>query len=228
MDIKSAIKETGQEFLAQSMNNTEQAFAQAQVEPDEPLPQPVDVWQQRRDAQANLAPTKIHGARPKMQLDMAQLLNGPVKDAYKKTVDDGELLRESGDTERARILEQQYMQDYYYPLIDALVRMNSRDEVLASQDALEALDALAIVPGGGDTTGYASTFVAGLYEPTDNVYHTDAWVGEQMRRIRTLSADHRTREAAAVARKLQTSIDAGEHSASPEDYELIQRVAIRV
>lgn len=189
--------------------------------------QPTDIWQQRRNAQAAMTPAPVRGARPKMKLDLQELLQGPIQDAYKKTLDDSDSLRAEGETERARLLEQQYMQDYYYPVIDALIRMNSMEEVLGSQDALETLDALAIVPGGGATNGYASVYISNLYEPAGNTYHSDAQVRDAVRRIRMLCGSGDVRQAGALARRMQEKIDRGDNVALPEDYELIQKIVLR-
>ena len=194
---------------------------------EEETVQPTDVWQQRRTAQSNLSPVNVRGSRPKAKLDLDQLLEGPIKDAYRKTLDDSELLRAEGETERARLLEQQYMQDYYYPVVDALIRLNSQEEVLANQDALQALDALAIVPGGGATDGYASVFISSLYQPAGNTFRSDAEVRDAVRRVGALCNEGQIRQAAALARRMQNKIDRGDNVALPEDYELLQRVVLR-
>lgn len=189
--------------------------------------QPTDLWEERRRARANATPPAVHGANPHMQLDLQQLLAGPIKDAYKKTREDSERLRAEGEINRAYLLEQQYMEDYYYPVIDALIRLNSQEEVLASQDALEALDQLAIVPAGGDTTGYASVFISQLYQPIERVYKSDAQVREATRKIRALCNSGQIRQAGTVARRIQEKIDYGSNVATPEDYEMIQRIVLR-
>lgn len=222
MDIET-ISNNVEEFI----NGVEVGDVEAEEEVVDIAPQPTDIWQQRRNAQAGMTPAPVRGARPKMKLDLQELLQGPIQDAYKKTLDDSDSLRAEGETERARLLEQQYMQDYYYPVIDALIRMNSMEEVLAAQDALETLDALAIVPGGGATNGYASVYISNLYEPAGNTYHSDAQVRDAVRRIRMLCNSGDVRQAGALARRMQEKIDRGDNVALPEDYELIQKVVLR-
>lgn len=213
-EFKSRVEEVNNKMIAEEDKTVE-------------APQPTDLWQERRQARANNTPPAVRGANPKMQLDLQDLLRGPVKDAYRKAREDSERLRAEGETQRAYLVEQQYMEDYYYPVIDALVRLNSQEEVLASQDALETLDALAIVPAGGDTTGYASVFISQLYEPIERVYTSDAQVREATRKIRALCNSGQIRQAAAVARRIQDKIDYGSNRATPEDYEMIQRVVLR-
>lgn len=190
-------------------------------------PQLTDVWQQRLSSQRNVAPTTVRGSRPKTKLDFEQLLQGGIQDAYKKALDDSELLRAEGDTARAKLVEQQYMQNYYYPVIDALVRLNSQEEVLANQDVLEALDTLAIVPGGGAADGYASVFVSSLYEPDASVTHSDAQVRQAVKQITQLCNSGQVRQAIGLAQRFQEQVDRGDNLATPADYALLQKIALR-
>lgn len=230
MDINAIIAAAGDEMLQQSHANTEQAFAVEEVSEEQPTvsDQPIDMWQNRLNAQRDTTPTAVYGARPKMQLDLTDLIqHGPIKDAYRKTVDDSERLRAEGETQRAGLIEQQYMQDYFYPTVDALIRMNSMEELLASQDVLEALDAMAIVPGGGRADGYTSVYVSSLYEPAGNTFKSDAQVRDAVRRIEALCGRNQIRQAGTLARRVQEKIDTGQNVALPEDYEIIQKVALR-
>lgn len=192
-----------------------------------PPTEPTDLWQNRRRARTEATPTPVRGASPRMQLDLDQLLNGPIRDAYKKAREESESLRAEGETQRAQMVEQQYMEEYYYPVIDALVRLNSQEEVLASQDALEALDSLAMVPGGGDTTGYASVFVSSLYEPVEKAFTSDAQVRQAIQQIELLCSRGQIRQAGAIARRTQENVDYGTNRATPEDYEVLQKIALR-
>lgn len=219
---KEIIEQRINEFFDQS--ELEETDEQETIEVAPELP---DMLQEQRVARRNLPQPRVRGAKPRVALDLDTILEGPIKEAYKKTVDDTELLKAEGETERARLLEQQYMQDYYYPAIDALIRLNSMEEVLASQETLEALDALALVPGGGATDGYASMFVSSLYEPVGNRFSSDAQVRRAVQEIRRLSAQGQVRQAGALARRTQENIDSGRNIALPEDYELIQRVVLR-
>lgn len=204
--------------------NDEMVSADEVVEID---PQPTDVWQKRINDQANMRDIVIHGSRPKAKLDLDLLLEGSIQDAYKKALDDSESLRAQGDTARARLVEQQYMQDYYYPVIDALIRLNSQQEILANQDALELLDALAIVPGGGATDGYASVFISQLYEPDTRIQHSDAQVREAVNKVKWLCNNGQIRQAIGLAERMQNQIDRGDNLATNEDYLLFQKVALR-
>lgn len=191
-------------------------------------PQPTDLYQERARAMRESTPRKGRGSSPHLMIDLADLLDGGIQDQYKKTLDDSELLRAEGDTKRAQLLEQQYMNEWFYPTVDALVRLDSMEELLSNQEALETLDALVIVPGGGRADGYTAMFVSSLYDPLgDGVQRTDAFVRDQLRRLNRLCDENQIKAAGALARNLQSQIDAGEHQATNDDYEFIQKISLR-
>lgn len=194
----------------------------------EETPQPTDMWQERQRAMRDQEPARVYGARAKLGLDTNDVLDRGIKQAYKKARDDSDFLRSQGETQRARLVEQQYMQDWFYPVVDAIIRMNSMEEVLASQDVLELLDSLVIGPTSGSNAGYTSVYVSQLYEPVaSQIFTSDAEVREGIRRINQLCDEQEIRSAIAVANRLQQQIDMGSNRATPEDYQLIQRIALR-
>lgn len=194
----------------------------------EETPQPTDMWQERQRAIRDQEPARVYGARAKLGLDTNDVLDRGIKQAYKKARDDSDFLRSQGETQRARLVEQQYMQDWFYPVVDAIIRMNSMEEVLASQDVLELLDSLVIGPTSGSNAGYTSVYVSQLYEPVaSQIFTSDAEVREGIRRINQLCDEQEIRSAIAVANRLQQQIDMGSNRATPEDYQLIQRIALR-
>lgn len=237
MDIEQAIKQTAQDYLASSKANTRQMFADrtvpaqpqsanAEMQPSSIPPQ--DFFQNRQKAARDLPATEVYGASPKIMDDLDLLMQNGIVHAYKKALDDSELLYAEGETERARIIVEQYMNNWFQPVVDALVRMNSQQEVLASVDALEALDALALVPGGGQAEGYTSVFVSSLYEPVaGQTFSSDAEVVDAIRRMNGLLDQNQVRMAGSVARRLLTSLDMGQNRATPDDYEFIQKIALR-
>lgn len=194
----------------------------------ETTPQPTDMWQERQRAIRDQEPARVYGAKAKLGLDMNDLLDRGIRQAYKKAKDDSDLLRSQGETQRARIVEQQYMQDWFYPVVDALIRMNSMEQVLASQDVLEQLDELVIGPTSGSNAGYTSVYVSELYEPVaSQIFTSDAEVRDGIRRINTLCDENQMRSAISLANRLQQSIDMGNNQATPDDYEFLQRIALR-
>lgn len=187
-----------------------------------------DLYQQRVRAMREPTPQKGRGSDPHLMVDLADLLDGGIQEHYKKVKDDSELLRAEGDRRRAELLEQQYMNEWFYPTVDALIRLNSMEDLLANQEALETFDALAIVPGGGRADGYTSVFVSSLYEGMpDQTLRSDAFVTDQIRRINRLADDNQIRAAISLAQNVQAQIDRGEHKAEPTDYEFLQKIALR-
>lgn len=224
MNLDQAIKTTANEFVQQA------ALERTATPPEEPAaPQmPVDFYQQRRAARRDQPVARVKGASKKLMLDLESLLDGGLEDAYRKAVDDSESLRAEGELARADMVRQQYMEESFLPLVDALIRLNSQEEVLASQDALETLDSLAMTPGGGKSDGYTSVYVSSMYEPVaEQVFTTDAEVADGIRRINALCNRGNVKPAIAIANKLLEGISMGENRATPDDYELIQKIALR-
>lgn len=190
--------------------------------------QPVDLYAQRQRAMRGLPEPRVRGASKKLQLELGDLMENGITKAYKKAVDDSELLREEGELQRAQLVEQQYMDEWYRPLVDALIRLNSQEELLASQDTLETLDALALIPGGGRADGYTSVYVSSLYEPVaGQTFVSDAEVADGLRRINRFCDNSQIKPAIAIAKQLMESIDRGANRATPDDYAFLQKIALR-
>lgn len=215
-----------QEMLAESQGHISQIFEEEET--IEETPQPTDMWQQQRDAISSQEPIRVYGSMPRTSLDMNDLLDRGIRHAYKKALDDSDYLRAQGETQRARIVEQQYMQDWFYPTVDALIRMNSVEDVLNNQDVLAELDGLVIGPSRGSNAGYTSVYVSELYEPmASQTFTSDVEVRRGLRRINELCDRQEIRSAIALATKLQEQIDRGTNRATPEDYQLIQQITLR-
>ena len=213
------------ELFAQGGEIDELDETQVQIDIGQPQR---DMWHQRGKSIANMEVPTVRGASPAIKTHLADLLDSGISQAYKKAIDDSELLRQQGDRTRADLVLQQYMRDWFYPIVDTLIRLSSQEEVLASQEVLESLDALALVPGGGNTAGYTSMYVSSLYEPTgEQTFVTDDQVLQAIRRINKLCDDGQVRAAASLAQRTQEQIDRGDNRATPEDYEFLQTIAIR-
>lgn len=165
----------------------------------------------------------------RMILDLDQLIeNTDIEHEYKKAIDVCESLKAEGENQRAEMVRQQYMEDAFLPLVDALIRLYSEEEVLASQDALETLDSLAMTLGGGKTDGYTSVYVSSMYEPVaGQTFTTDAEVADGIRRINMLCDRHNIKSAVGIASRLLDSITMGQNRATPDDYEFLQKIALR-
>lgn len=230
MDFETAIKETVKDFQQSAQQERLMGDTQPEetVEVEEQVIQPVDLYQNRRDAMRQQPEPRVRGASKKLQLELGDLMENGIQQAYKKAVDDSESLREEGEAYRAELVKQQYMDEWYRPLVDALIRLNSQEEVLASQDALATLDALTLLPGGGRGDGYTSVYVSSLYEPVAaQTFVSDAEVLDGIRRINRLCDTSQMKPAISLAKKLMSSIDMGANRSTPEDYEFLQRIALR-
>lgn len=228
MDFEQAVKATANEFVQAATLEREQPEEIVEEEMVEEVVQPVDLWQNRQTAIAQRPQPRVRGASPQLMSDLEDLLSGGIKDAYRKVIHAREYLRAEGENQYATVVEQQYMQNYFLPIVDALIRLNSQEEVLASQDALEALDSLAIVPGGGRADGYTSVFVSSLYEPLEGqTFRSDVTVREAIKDINRLCDAHQINSAIQRANKTLEAVDYGSARATPDDYEFLQKLVLR-
>lgn len=189
------------------------------------VPQPVDTYQQAFDERQAQFKPRTQGARPIIRKYLPDVVDR-IKDSYQKAKDDTEYAKKIGDTKRAQMIQQQYMQDYYLPAVDAMVRLASKQDLLSSQEALDQLDEFVLVEGTRGN-GYTATFVEQMYEDGMQPIVSDGVVRKTLGRINKLCADDQIRAAVGMARDLKQKIDSGENIAVPEDYEIIQRVALR-
>ena len=216
--------------MYESFGFTPEALAKQAKQTEQPavMPQPKDYYQEMRSKASNsLSKPLLNGSTQKLSCEAknaVQSLLGP----FNKATDDSERLDAVGDKERARIVRQQYMEEVFLPVVESLVMMNSPEELLNSTNALKELDKYALVEGGRGS-GYTAAFVRTLHkEDFGNVLPTsDVNVEDGVRRIRELVAYGSIRNAVGVAKRLKGQVDKGEFTASPEDYDLLQRVALR-
>lgn len=227
MDFEQAVKQTANEFMAEAAMAREQDGRVEEVAAEEVV-QPIDVWQNRQTAIRERPQPRVRGASKQLLGDLADLMQGGIEQAYKKATHDSELLKAEGEIQEATVVGQQYMQNYFMPLVDALIRLNSQEEVLASQEALETLDALAIVPGGGRADGYTAVFVSQLYQPVEEqIFRSDISVRETIKNINRYCDAHQMRAAIQTAQKALEAIDLGVSRATPDDYDFLQKIALR-
>ena len=114
------------------------------------------------------------------------------------------------------------------PTIEALVRENSPEELLNATNALAQLDNY-VFTATGQGNGYTGALVASLYQSDmGNVLPTsDIDVQRTVQKLIGLVANDQIRSAVGMANKIKAKIDVGENTASQEDYELIQKIALR-
>lgn len=148
--------------------------------------------------------------------------------AYKRAKNDRDMLKAKGEPGRADIVVNQYMDEYFRPAVETIIRFSSPDELLNCKGALSALDKLAL--GTGSMNGYTASYVRSSYgdllgEDLDGRFgQSDPVVRDSVRRIKLLSNADKIRSAVGVAKQIKKQIDNGECMASEDDYDVIARV----
>lgn len=188
-----------------------------------------DLLQQQRNAWRSTQPRKARGATPKAQVDTSLLRDSGVQQQHKKAKDDSDYYTRIGNKQYASMIKQQYMTDYYLPIVDALVKLNGMDAVLTNQDILKQLDSLTLLDGTRGN-GYTQAFIKTMYRPEQTVVEateiSDVQVQQALKNIKQLCEDDQIQTAVGKANDIKRRIDKGENIANAEDYEVIQRVAL--
>lgn len=190
--------------------------------------EPVDYYQKGADKRKEvLSRPRINGSTQKVLVDVCAVTSR-LAPKYHKAKDDSERLAMLGDKQGARISREQYMQDYFLPSVESLVMTNSPEEVMNSTKALAEMDKLALTEGERND-GYTYAFISKLYQDGMGgvVPTSDVVVETAVREITRLVQNDQIRAAVGAAQKIKDNIDAGENTASEEDYQLIQNVALR-
>lgn len=191
--------------------------------------QPTDLLQTQRNAWRDTEPRKARGSRPKIKLDMTAVDNSGLRTQYKKTKDDSDYYNSIGNKQYSSMVKQQYMQDYFLPAIDAMVKLNGMEAMLANKEVLADLDALTLLDGTRGS-GYTEAFIRSMYNPESNVMgvveRSDAQVEQAVRDIKYLCETDQISSAVGRANDIKRSIDSGDNVASEADYEIVQRVSL--
>lgn len=198
-----------------------------------PTPPPVDIYSlMARNRMLEGRMKRPNGASPRIKDEVDYVVNGfqgsGLKAAYNMAKAQADALEKRGDTMRAKMVKQQYMDEKFLPSIEALVRLTSADEVINSAEALKELDQLALTEGG-NPSGFTRSFVTQLYMADLGTTNpsSDAFVTDAVRRISGLVNSGQIRTAVGLATRTLASIESGEHSADDSDYQLLLKVAER-
>lgn len=228
MDLNSAINATANEYAQSSAATIEQIMNTPVEEMQETmvLQKPVDIYDTTRQQNRQVQGRSSYGTRPYTKKILEQLEISPVKQAYRKALKDIEYLESAGDRQRANVVRQQYMEDYYMPAVDAAVRLGSKQDVLSSREILDSLDNLVILDGIRGN-GYTASLVANLYEEGEAPTMSDIEVQHALKDIVRHCNNGNIGVAIGLAKRIKDKIDSGNNIAIPEDYEIIQKVAIR-
>ncbi len=184
-----------------------------------------DLLQQDRNARREYQPRGSRGAKPKMKLDLTAINGGTLTKAYKKAKDDSDYYTNIGNRQYANMIRQQYMEDYYLPAVDALIRMNGMGAVQTNKELLRSLDALTLLEGTSGN-GYTHTFITSMYAPEGQIEASDEQIKDGVRELKYLCETDQIRSAVGKANELKRRVDSGENIATDEDYEIIQKVAL--
>lgn len=192
----------------------------------EVVQQPVDFYENNRRQNRDVKQRSHYGIRPYTKAILKQLEQSPIWQARKKAVDDIEYAKATGDKQRAKVLRRQYMEDYYMPTVDAAVRLGSKQDVLSSKEILDDLDSLVILDGIRGN-GYTASLVENLYEDGEGPAISDVEVKDALKDIVRHCDNGNIGVAIGLAKRIKNQIDAGNNVAIPEDYDVIQKVALR-
>lgn len=198
-------------------------------EEGETPPQPVDMYQvglvnRQQDAKKSYP----NGTNPKLVQDAEAVLE-LLAPAYRKAKNDCELLKQRGDNQRAKMVQDQYTMEKFLPAVESLVHANTTDELLNASKVLEKLDEYAVVgqAGKGYTASYIRSAHADEIGNGEWAGRSDGRVRMSIQRIHSLLDRNQIRAAVGEANMIKEKIDKGEDIASQEDYDLINRVIIR-
>lgn len=171
---------------------------------------------------------RAHGANPKLKVEIATVIeNSGLARKFNLAKMDAEVLAANGDKARSRMVMDQYMNDSFMPAIEAIVHMNSADELLNSSD-VDKLDEYVLTMGNAQK-GFTKSLIASLYSEEMQTMATasDSVVTDAVRRIKALVADMQIRSAVGLANKTLQMVNTGQQSCSDDDYILLQKVAER-
>lgn len=210
-------------------------FAPQEVADDvAPAPAPTDLYKNSATVRYDESQkTRPHGGSSLVKAVTQSVVDGDgaegLAHAYRRAKSDSELYKSRGESQRAEIAKQQYMEEHFLPAVEVVVNYASPDELLNCKDALSTLDKYVLGVGSG--RGYTASYVRTAYKDMlgqdlkGSFNQSDAVVSEQVCKIRMLADMNDIRTAVGLAKKIKKAIDNGEHIASEDDYALIGRVA---
>lgn len=220
MDFQKRLEKVNQDILKNVQEN------RAVDESGEPAP--TDLYQDAYNARYEMSKKKFpKGSGQKVAVDAKAVLE-TLAPAYRKAKDDSDTLFSSGDKQRSEMVKQQYMEEKFLPAIDSLVMFNSAEEILNNKKVLDAIDNYVLINGGGGS-GYAASYIRNAYGDEMGEFSgtSDAIICDGISSIKMLIERDKIASAIGLAKKLKSRVDNGDNIASEDDYELIQKVALR-
>lgn len=224
MDFKKHMEQVNKEI----MDSIDYDAMVEQDTPEQIKSGPGDMYRNQYNARYRAAKTTFpKGSSAKVWEDAAALLP-QLKAAYDRAEDDSESLRKNGDNTRADMVEQQYLEEKFLPIVEAIVMCSTPGEVINNNKVIETLDKyarLGNIGGKGFTKEYIKATFTNMREARPGM--SNKLVIDELRTIVRLMQNDEIRMATGLAEKLKAKIDNGELVASPDDYELIQRIVLR-
>lgn len=191
--------------------------------------EPVDYFNKMAVGIRDMAKRGVtNGARPKLSVETTYIMRN-LKKQFKMAEHSREMAIGRGDKLSARLLGAQYMHEVFLPAVDAIVKLNSVEELLNSKDLLERLDGLVLAEGSDSAPGFTRAFLQSMYQ-SDEQHRpamSDSCVRKCMNDIAGLMARGQVRTAVGTAKKMLKKIDAGQQIAIDDDYLVLQKVALR-
>lgn len=230
MDTQDVLKNLYDSFNMDKVSrNLAKRKQEQKTEAPEPIPEPVDLYQQSRDRIREVNQKSFpRGSSHAVNMSAYAVIDGMgaegLAKAYKRAKEDIDALRARGERGRAELMRQQYMQEDFLPAVEVVVNSTSPDEVLANKKVLNELDKYVLLEGAGK--GYTATYIRQAYANQLGQVEgrSDPSVRSGVQRINALLDDGQVRTAVGIANNLKDRIEKGEAMADDNDYELIGRV----
>lgn len=232
MDVQTMLDniEARRQDDIKNINVSEEDYIQT-PQGEEEVVADLDLYQRNLNARREAAQKQYPAGSSQRVLAITQdAINGDggrpgLARAYRRAKDDSDSLKEQGWTERAKMVEQQYMEEQFLPVVEVVVNFTSPDELLNNARALKTLDDYVLSTGSG--RGYTEAYVRSAYGNQLGARPglSDALVSHNVRRIKAMASADNIRGAYGLAKKTKDKVDRGDAMASDEDYELLIRVA---
>lgn len=218
-DFQKRIKEWGDQLKQESRDYRKEMEA-GEVEQSAA---PVDIYDERR-VKMREEDKKVypHGTSTLIR-KIAEEALGDLARAHKYAEVKSDYWKERGDKEKAKMVQDQYMEEKFLPSVEMVIIASTPDEVLNAKDILEEFDKHTFEYGPGYTASYIRTAYGDQLGKTSN--QSDGYVLDALERIKYLASQGQIRAAYGLAKKTKDDIDNGSHMSSDADYEIIARVA---
>lgn len=214
----------------ESLKNIGSAEPEIEVEDAQPEMPTLDLYQRSVNARRENAKKRYPSGSSQMVLRIVEdAINGGggrpgLARAYRRAKDDSDSLKEQGWKQRARDVEQQYMEESFLPIVEVVVNFTSPDELLNNARALRTLDEYVLSAGSG--TGFTESYIRSAYgeQLGRRPGLSDEEVTLAVKRIKAMARNDNIRGAYGLAKKVKRKVDNGSNMASDEDYDFIAKV----